>query len=299
MGRLLLLNALVAVLGVLVVYSVTGDRDLFGARRYIARRVLSPRADAFSRHVLPLYTSWLLAHSHAEYAAQIGAELDDTVLEVGCGFGEGIAAHFDAADAAARSLGMPDQVGRTRALGVDVSPTAVAVAEERLRARFGAERVNVTVGDASSLLYPSNMFDIVTSMNLVGQWGPEKRREVIKEMFRVTGVSGLLAVCVRPADTWDSAFLSGFGTVPFHPNALKEDLAVLEPEQQTVLAEADDYICALKMKTAPTFTEHEVAQQELQAAKDKENEEKEAAAATADGDQPSIQSVNIGNPTAA
>ena len=96
LGSLGLLSAVCAALAGVFAYALLSDdgADLLGVRRYVTQRVRYPRDDLFSRHVVPMYTSRYLSHSHAEYAAQVGAELNDTLLEVGCGFGEGIDAHL-------------------------------------------------------------------------------------------------------------------------------------------------------------------------------------------------------------
>jgi SAM-dependent methyltransferase len=101
------------------------------------------------------------------------------VLDVGCGTGS----LTDAILTAAR----PAEV-----VGVDPSPTFVALARDRFR----DARARFETGDAQSLAFPDGHFTCAASM-LVLNFVPERARAVA-EMRRVTRGGGLVAACV-----WD------------------------------------------------------------------------------------------------
>jgi ubiquinone/menaquinone biosynthesis C-methylase UbiE len=101
------------------------------------------------------------------------ADLD--ILEVGCGIGAELT----------RFVIRGASPGRIS--GIDLLPSAIAEAEQRLP---GA---HLTTGDASTLTYPTGSFDLVyQAMALSSMQSPTMRRQVAAEMLRVTRPRGLI-----------------------------------------------------------------------------------------------------------
>jgi microcystin synthetase protein McyJ len=70
----------------------------------------------------------------------------DTVLDVGCGFGE-------------QDALLVEQFHVTRIAGIDITPTHITVGQERLRAKQLDDRITLAVGSAVQSGYPDNFFD--------------------------------------------------------------------------------------------------------------------------------------------
>lgn len=101
-----------------------------------------------------------------------------TALDVGCGPGE---------DVAEMARLMP---GGTQVSGLDASETMIAEARRRT-ASFGT-RVSLRVGDAASLPYSDQVFDICRAATIL-QHVPDPVR-VVREMVRVTRPGGRVGV---------------------------------------------------------------------------------------------------------
>lgn len=94
----------------------------------------------------------------------------DRVLDVGCGTGSALARYRDAGY-------LPS--------GIDQSEAMLAKA----RARLGAD-IDLQVGDALTLPYPDNSFDLVTAAYLVHELPADTRSQLLGEMARVAGADG-------------------------------------------------------------------------------------------------------------
>lgn len=75
----------------------------------------------------------------------------DTVLDVGCGFGE-------------QDALLVEQFRLTRIMGIDITPVHVTVGQERLRAKQLDDRITLAVGSAVQTGYPDNFFEKVIAL---------------------------------------------------------------------------------------------------------------------------------------
>jgi len=96
------------------------------------------------------------------------------VLEVGCGTGTNLVSY--------RQAGCP-------VYGIDRSPSMVEIA----RAKLG-EGVDIQLGDASSIPYQGDFFDLVIAMFSFHEMPAEVRPLVMGEMIRVTKQGGRILV---------------------------------------------------------------------------------------------------------
>ena len=111
----------------------------------------------------------------------------DHILEVG--FGPGLAVQL-AAQKAVKGL----------VAGIDYSETMVRAARQRNVDAIKADRVDLQLGDVSSLPYPNQSFDKAYAIHCIYFWA--RPLEVLKELRRVLQPSGLLAVTIQPKDQW-------------------------------------------------------------------------------------------------
>lgn len=96
------------------------------------------------------------------------------VLEVGCGTG--------------LNLMLYRQAGCS-VYGIDASPSMLGVARTRL-----GEDADLQLGDASSMAYEENFFDLVIAMFLLHDMPGEMRPAVMREMIRVTKPEGRVLI---------------------------------------------------------------------------------------------------------
>ena len=96
------------------------------------------------------------------------------VLEVGCGTG--------------LNLMLYRQAGCS-VYGIDLSPSMLEVAYSKL-----GEDADLQLGDASSMQYQKNFFDLVIAMFLLHDMPSELRPAVMREMIRVTKQEGRILI---------------------------------------------------------------------------------------------------------
>jgi ubiquinone/menaquinone biosynthesis C-methylase UbiE len=96
------------------------------------------------------------------------------VLEVGCGTGS--------------NLMLYRQAGCS-VYGIDLSPSMLAVARNKL-----GEGADLQLGDASSMAYQENFFDLVIAMFLLHDMSSEIRPAVMREIIRVTKPEGRVLI---------------------------------------------------------------------------------------------------------
>ena len=90
--------------------------------------------------------AWVQWHYEARLLEQLGGQVvGGLVLEIGCGRGIGCEVLFE-------------RFGARQILAMDLDPTMVARASRRL-ARYGPERVQLAVGDATAIEAPDGAFD--------------------------------------------------------------------------------------------------------------------------------------------
>lgn len=106
----------------------------------------------------------------------------ESVLEIGFGTGNSLAAFLEA-------TGMAGMVA-----GIDISPRMREVAEEKLRAKGLAGRAALKIGDARQLPYEDNCFDAAFMSFTLELIPPDDIPLVLAELRRVLKPEGRLAV---------------------------------------------------------------------------------------------------------
>jgi SAM-dependent methyltransferase len=112
---------------------------------------------------------------------------DSRVLEIG--FGPGVAIRY-AAELATQGF----------VAGIDHSETMLQAARRRNAAAIKAGRIDIRHGDVASLPYPDGSFDRAFSIHSIYFWASPA--DCLKELQRVLGPGGLLAITIKPKDKW-------------------------------------------------------------------------------------------------
>ena len=122
------------------------------------------------------------------------------VLEIG--FGGGVSTQL-ASQAASEGF----------VAGMDLSRTMVEVARERNADAIKAGRVELKQGDAASVPYPDDSFDIVFSLHSIYFW--RDPLACLTEFRRVLKPGGLLAITIQPKNRWGKELIGAPGMTLF------------------------------------------------------------------------------------
>lgn len=153
--------------------------------------------DAYAR-LAPVYDrllGWLNAPLNTILTEVAPASDGDRVLDVGCGTGS----HLEGYAATGAECS-----------GVDLSPSMLAVARERLPAD-----VTLELGDASDLPFPDESFDLVITSLFLHELRGATLTSTLGEMTRVTRRGGRIAVLDYRTGPmrWQGRAWRGFSTV--------------------------------------------------------------------------------------
>jgi len=122
------------------------------------------------------------------------------ILEIG--FGGGVSTQFASNEATEGFVA-----------GIDHSTTMVQVARERNADAIKAGRMEFNHGDAASVPYPDDSFDIVFSLHSIYFW--TNPLECLKGFRRVLKPGGLLAITIQPKDRWGEEQIGSPGMTMF------------------------------------------------------------------------------------
>lgn len=145
--------------------------------------------------------------------------------------------------------------------GLDCSPDVLGEAE-----RLCGPRVSLVLGDARSLPFGPESFDVVTSSLALHHFAPDDARQVLAEMWRVARRSILVVDLVRsyPAywGTWLATRTLARNRVTRHDGPLSVLRSYTPPELQELARKADIHACQIRVH--PLFRQILVAHKEIQ-----------------------------------
>ena len=110
-----------------------------------------------------------------------------TLFEIG--FGGGVAAQLASQKASQGFFA-----------GIDHSDTMVQIASKRNAEAIEARRMELSQGDAGTVPYPDESFDIVYSLHSIYFWNDPIK--CLKEFHRALKPGGLLAITIQPKNRW-------------------------------------------------------------------------------------------------
>ena len=104
--------------------------------------------------------------------------------------------------------------------GIDHSTTMVKVARSRNADAIKAGRMELNQGDAGSVPYPDNSFDVVFSLHSIYFW--TNPLECLRGFSRVLKPGGLLAITIQPKDRWGKEQIDSPGMTLFIGNQVAD-----------------------------------------------------------------------------
>ena len=104
--------------------------------------------------------------------------------------------------------------------GIDHSITMVQVARKRNADAIKTGRMELNQGDAASVPYPDESFDIVFSLHSIYFW--DNPVECLKGFRRVLKPDGLLAITIQPKNKWGREQIDSPGMTLFFGNEIGE-----------------------------------------------------------------------------
>ena len=108
-------------------------------------------------------------------------------------------------------------------VGIDHSATMVQAASKRNAGAIQAGRMELKQGDAASIPYPDESFDIVFSLHSIYFW--KDPVECLKGFRRVLKPGGLLAITIQPKNRWRQEQLDAPGMTLFFGDQIAEMFA--------------------------------------------------------------------------
>jgi ubiquinone/menaquinone biosynthesis C-methylase UbiE len=104
--------------------------------------------------------------------------------------------------------------------GIDHSTTMVQVARRRNADAIKAGRMQLDHGDAASVPYPDDSFDIVFSLHSIYFWTDPL--ECLRGFRRVLKPGGLLAITIQPKNRWGKEQVGSPGMTLFFGNQVAD-----------------------------------------------------------------------------
>jgi len=104
--------------------------------------------------------------------------------------------------------------------GIDHSATMVQAASKRNAEAINAGRMELKQGDAASVLYPDESFDIIFSLHSIYFWN--NPLECLKGFRRALKSGGLLAITIQPKNRWRKEQLEAPGMTLFFGDQIVE-----------------------------------------------------------------------------
>jgi ubiquinone/menaquinone biosynthesis C-methylase UbiE len=135
---------------------------------------------------------------------------NDRVLEIG--FGGGVSTQLASQKAAQGFVA-----------GIDHSVTMVEAASKRNTEAIKTGHMELNQGDAASVPYPDESFDIVFSLHSIYFW--KNPVECLKGFRRVLKQGGLLAITIQPRNRWREEQLDAPGMTLFFGKEVAEKFA--------------------------------------------------------------------------
>ena len=154
-------------------------------REYISNQFSKP-SGLFGRYIekgmskrTTIDSEWTISHLNIQPTSRL--------FEIG--FGGGVAAQLAS-----------QQASQGFVAGIDHSDTMVQIASKRNAEAIKAKRMELSQGDAGTVPYPDETFDIVYSLHSIYFW--DDPVECLKGFHRALKPGGLLAITIQPKNRW-------------------------------------------------------------------------------------------------
>ena len=154
-------------------------------REYISNQFSKP-SGLFGRYIekgmskrTTIDSEWTISHLNIQPTSRL--------FEIG--FGGGVAAQLAS-----------QQASQGFVAGIDHSDTMVQIASKRNAEAIKAKRMELSQGDAGTIPYPDETFDIVYSLHSIYFW--KEPIACLKGFHRALKPGGLLAITIQPKNRW-------------------------------------------------------------------------------------------------
>lgn len=146
--------------------------------------------EAYYRELCAGYEEWVASDGRAVagiypgFLRRAGMKPGEVVVDVGTGRGE--------------LLAVAVELGATRAVGVEYSPDAVAMANRTLEAHGVTDRAEVHLADARAIPLEDGIADLVCMVDVVEHLTPQELDRTLAEVRRILRVGGRVVAHTMP-----------------------------------------------------------------------------------------------------